>query len=59
MRPTADYLLSLEPVCPKETLASLWALRSSRATRYAHAPRISQQQRRRAVRRACPHGWTR
>lgn len=45
---------------PKETekcTADLWALRESRATRYAKRPGRSQQQRRRPSRRVHPHGF--
>lgn len=37
--------------------ADLWALRESRATRYAKRPGRSQQQRRRLSRRMHPHGF--
>lgn len=59
MRPTINEILSLDPDWDKQTIARLWQLRASRPTRYAKSPRVSQQKRRRAVRRACPHGWTR
>lgn len=53
MRPTLDQIIN----APKELAAQLMSIRASRHTRYAHAPQISQQQRRRADRRTYAHGW--
>ena len=53
MRPTLEQIAA----APKEIAARLMNIRASRQTRYAKAPQLSQQSRRRSDRRTYPHGW--
>lgn len=60
MRPTLTEILAIPHNAEnKPFIQHLWDMRLSRSTRYAKRRQYSQRQRRRDIRRTCPHGWTR